>query len=77
MFVYQSPEVRWDVREAMQPLGPLAVVHDDLAVLTAVLADEARAGDQLVLMSNGSFGGLHEKLLGALRDRAAGRAGRG
>jgi UDP-N-acetylmuramate: L-alanyl-gamma-D-glutamyl-meso-diaminopimelate ligase len=77
VFVYQSPEVRWNVREAMQPLGPLAAVHDDLGELTAVLTAEARAGDHLVLMSNGSFGGLHEKLLGALRDRAAGREGRG
>jgi len=47
-------------------------VHDDLARLTAALVAEARPGDQLVLMSNGSFGGLHDRLLGALRERAAG-----
>ena len=70
MFIYQSPEVRWDVTEAMQPLGSLAVVHADLAELTRALAGEARAGDHLVLMSNGSFGGLHERLLAALEARA-------
>jgi len=75
VFIYQSPEVRWDVRESMQPLGSLAVVHDDLALLTAALAAEARAGDHLVLMSNGSFGGLHEKLLAALAGRTSARAG--
>ena len=75
VFVYKSAEVRWDVGEAMQPLGPLAAVYDDLAALTAALTAEAGAGDHLVLMSNGSFGGLHEKLLAALRARVAGASG--
>ena len=69
VFVYQSPEVKWDVNDAMQPLGSLATVHTDLAALTAELAAAARPGDHLVLMSNGSFGGLHERLLTALNAR--------
>jgi UDP-N-acetylmuramate: L-alanyl-gamma-D-glutamyl-meso-diaminopimelate ligase len=70
VFIYQSPEVKWDVRDAMVPLGSLATVHKELDALVAALAAEARAGDQLVLMSNGSFGGLHERLLQALRGGA-------
>ena len=71
VYIYQSPEVRWDVADAMRPLGALASVQTDLQGLTATLAAEARPGDQLVLMSNGSFGGLHELLLAALRARGA------
>jgi UDP-N-acetylmuramate: L-alanyl-gamma-D-glutamyl-meso-diaminopimelate ligase len=67
VYVYQSPEVKWDVADAMQPLGTLASVHADLPTLVAALAADARPGDHLVLMSNGSFGGLHERLLEALR----------
>ena len=67
VFVYQSPEVKWDVADAMQPLGSLATVHKDLGPLTEALANAAQPGDHLVLMSNGSFGGLHERLLTALR----------
>ncbi|HEX5648856.1 MAG TPA: UDP-N-acetylmuramate:L-alanyl-gamma-D-glutamyl-meso-diaminopimelate ligase [Steroidobacteraceae bacterium] len=70
VFVYRSPDVKWDVGEAMQPLGRLAVVHGELDPLVAGLVGEARPGDHLVLMSNGSFGGLHERLLHALRTRA-------
>ena len=70
VFVYQSPEVKWDVTDAMQPLGALAAVHTDLGKLTTALVTEARPGDRLVLMSNGSFGGLHDRLLSALRSRA-------
>jgi UDP-N-acetylmuramate: L-alanyl-gamma-D-glutamyl-meso-diaminopimelate ligase len=68
VFVYQSPEVKWDVADAMRPLGSLAIVHTDLGQLTAALAAAARPGDHLVLMSNGSFGGLHERLLAALQE---------
>jgi len=71
VFVYQSPEVKWDVADAMQPLGALATVHSDLERLTAALVAEARPGDHLVLMSNGSFGGLHDRLLAALRARGS------
>jgi UDP-N-acetylmuramate: L-alanyl-gamma-D-glutamyl-meso-diaminopimelate ligase len=70
VFVYQSPEVKWDVADTMHPLGKLATVHTELPQLVAALVDEARPGDHLVLMSNGSFGGLHERLLLALRERA-------
>jgi UDP-N-acetylmuramate: L-alanyl-gamma-D-glutamyl-meso-diaminopimelate ligase len=69
VYVYQSPEVRWDVADALRPLGELASVHADLQQLTAALAAEARPGDHFVLMSNGSFGGLHERLLAALQGR--------
>jgi UDP-N-acetylmuramate: L-alanyl-gamma-D-glutamyl-meso-diaminopimelate ligase len=71
VFVYKSPEVKWDVADAMAPLGSLVVVHHDLESLVAALVAEARPGDHLVLMSNGSFGGLHERLLVALRSRKA------
>jgi UDP-N-acetylmuramate: L-alanyl-gamma-D-glutamyl-meso-diaminopimelate ligase len=69
VFVYQSPEVKWDVGDAMLPLGSLASVHRDLGKLTDALASNARPGDHLVLMSNGSFGGLHERLLTELNAR--------
>ena len=71
VFVYKSPDVKWDVGDAMVPLGSLVAVHEDLARLTEAIVAEARPGDHLVLMSNGSFGGLHERLLQALRARAA------
>jgi UDP-N-acetylmuramate: L-alanyl-gamma-D-glutamyl-meso-diaminopimelate ligase len=71
VFVYQSPEVKWDVATAVAPLGALASVESDLARLTEALVTEARPGDHLVLMSNGSFGGLHERLLARTRGAPA------
>jgi UDP-N-acetylmuramate: L-alanyl-gamma-D-glutamyl-meso-diaminopimelate ligase len=57
----------------MEPLGDLAVVHEDLDRLTAALVASSRPGDRMVLMSNGSFGGLHEQLLDALAAHASRR----
>ena len=56
----------WDAAEALAPLGTLARTFEDLDALVAAVAAEAREGDQVVVMSNGGFGGVHEKLLAAL-----------
>jgi UDP-N-acetylmuramate: L-alanyl-gamma-D-glutamyl-meso-diaminopimelate ligase len=42
------------------------MAHADLDALVAAVADEARAGDAILVMSNGGFGGVHEKLLARL-----------
>ena len=52
-------------------LGPKARVLGEVPALAAALAAELRAGDRVVVMSNGGFGGLHERLLQALRARTA------
>ncbi|MDR3220596.1 MAG: UDP-N-acetylmuramate:L-alanyl-gamma-D-glutamyl-meso-diaminopimelate ligase [Candidatus Accumulibacter sp.] len=57
----------WDAAEALSPLGEKATVTGDLGVLVDSIAREARAGDHILVMSNGGFGGIHDKLLAALR----------
>ena len=57
----------WDAAAALAPLGARALVSDDLAELVRHIAAEARSGDQILVMSNGGFGGIHDKLLAALR----------
>ena len=56
----------WDAAEALSPLGTRAHVAADIDTLVAQLKAEARPGDHIVCMSNGSFGGIHAKLLAAL-----------
>ncbi|MCP4946982.1 MAG: UDP-N-acetylmuramate:L-alanyl-gamma-D-glutamyl-meso-diaminopimelate ligase, partial [Aestuariibacter sp.] len=43
-----------------------AHVSDDMDVFVAKIVSEAQAGDQILVMSNGGFGGIHQKLLDAL-----------
>ena len=53
----------WDARSALSPLGSKAVVEDQLDALIDKIITAARPGDHILVMSNGGFGGIHEKLL--------------
>jgi UDP-N-acetylmuramate: L-alanyl-gamma-D-glutamyl-meso-diaminopimelate ligase len=56
----------WSLEEALLPLGERASVFHSLDALKAEAISSARPGDQFLLMSNGSFGGLHAQLLEGL-----------
>jgi UDP-N-acetylmuramate: L-alanyl-gamma-D-glutamyl-meso-diaminopimelate ligase len=61
-----SGGLTWDAAEVMAPMGAQASVHADIPGLVAAVVRAARPGDQVLCMSNGGFGGVHEKLLAAL-----------
>lgn len=56
-------QLGWDAAGALAALGDRARVEDDLERLVAGVVAEARAGDQILVMSNGGFGGIHARLL--------------
>ena len=56
----------WDGAQALLPLGARAVVAPSVDDLVARVVAAARPGDHVLCMSNGSFGGVHQKLLDAL-----------
>ena len=53
----------WDAKEALEPMGAKARVFDNMDALITAIVDEAKNGDQILVMSNGGFGGIHQKLL--------------
>ncbi len=65
VFCYAA-NLGWDAAEALAPLGEQAAVHDQLDALVEAIATDARPGDQILVMSNGGFGGIHDKLLARL-----------
>jgi UDP-N-acetylmuramate: L-alanyl-gamma-D-glutamyl-meso-diaminopimelate ligase len=71
VWLYAGPELGWDAAAALAGLGARAHVVHDMEALLAGLGGELRSGDHALLMSNGGFGGLHERLLGALAARDA------
>jgi UDP-N-acetylmuramate: L-alanyl-gamma-D-glutamyl-meso-diaminopimelate ligase len=48
-------------------MGAKAQVADSIEQLVTQVLANARAGDHILCMSNGSFGGIHLKLLQALQ----------
>jgi UDP-N-acetylmuramate: L-alanyl-gamma-D-glutamyl-meso-diaminopimelate ligase len=59
----------WDAAEALAPMGDRAVVVDNIEALVSKVVKAAKPGDQILCMSNGGFGGIHDKLLKALDTR--------
>lgn len=52
---------------ALSPLNSKTDCHDDLNRLVQAIVTMARPGDHILVMSNGGFGGIHDKLLQALQ----------
>ncbi|MGL6110833.1 MAG: UDP-N-acetylmuramate:L-alanyl-gamma-D-glutamyl-meso-diaminopimelate ligase [Rubrivivax sp.] len=59
----------WNAADALAPMGAQALVADSVDKLVAMVVQAAKAGDHVLCMSNGGFGGIHGKLLEALKAR--------
>jgi UDP-N-acetylmuramate: L-alanyl-gamma-D-glutamyl-meso-diaminopimelate ligase len=70
VFVLAAPDLGWDPGAVLAPLGKRLVVTTNAQDLLERLLEDLAAGDHVVLMSNGSFHGLPEKLESALASRA-------
>ncbi len=59
----------WSARESLAPMGDTAQVADSVDALVVQVVKAAQPGDHVLCMSNGAFGGVHDKLLAALAAR--------
>ena len=59
--------VDWNVAEALESLGSKLHVGQDFDAFVAEIVKNAKTGDHILVMSNGGFGGIHGKLLEALK----------
>ena len=62
VFCYGA-KLGWDAREAFAPIADKAQVYEDMGAMVEAVVSCARPGDQVLVMSNGGFGGVHQKLL--------------
>jgi UDP-N-acetylmuramate: L-alanyl-gamma-D-glutamyl-meso-diaminopimelate ligase len=66
-----TADLGWDAAAALAPLGNRVVCQPELGALVDAIAREARPGDHVLVMSNGGFGGIHQKLLDRLAQAPA------
>jgi UDP-N-acetylmuramate: L-alanyl-gamma-D-glutamyl-meso-diaminopimelate ligase len=71
VFLYQPAGQDFKLDGVAAALGEKAAVKAELPALVDALMEDLQAGDRVLIMSNGGFGGLHERLLAALRARPA------
>jgi len=67
VWLYTPPDLGWDTGTVLRALAGRAHGSSDIEALARALARAARPGDQVLIMSNGGFGGLHGKLLAELQ----------
>ncbi|HXF18546.1 MAG TPA: UDP-N-acetylmuramate:L-alanyl-gamma-D-glutamyl-meso-diaminopimelate ligase [Burkholderiales bacterium] len=65
VFCYTN-NLGWDAQPVLASLGAKAQCFEDLGALVAAIVAHSQAGDYVLTMSNGAFGGIHDRLLEAL-----------
>jgi len=68
MVVCKKPE--WDLESVLKSFTQPTMLLDSPESIVENLSRELRAGDHVVVMSNSSFGGIHQKLMSALSGSA-------
>jgi len=66
VFWFQPAGLDWSLQSVLDASVVPATLCDDVDDLAQRVAATTRAGDQVVIMSNGSFSGVHQKLLAQL-----------
>jgi len=66
VYLYQPEDMQWSMEGLVNALGEGASLDDDLDQMAGRITSAARAGDHILIMSNGSFGNIHGKLLDSL-----------
>lgn len=61
--------IQWNVRDTLGSVGERLFTSDNLNEVIDHVVSQAQPGDWVVAMSNGSFGGIHQKLIDALASR--------
>lgn len=69
VYIYQGDGVDWSVEDLIKDCKAPCEVSTNLASLIKSISDQAQANDTIVVMSNGGFGDIHNKLLNSLTDK--------
>ena len=69
VFWYQPQGLDWSLEPIVEQSAVPARLVRDINQLVSSIVEESQTGDQVIIMSNGGFGGIHQKLLDALNDK--------
>ncbi|MDH5736319.1 MAG: UDP-N-acetylmuramate:L-alanyl-gamma-D-glutamyl-meso-diaminopimelate ligase [Gammaproteobacteria bacterium] len=64
--LYQPEGLNWDMQPVIDELGDKGQLFNQIDDIVAMLVEKACAGDHILVMSNGAFGSIHQKILDAL-----------
>ncbi|MES9812557.1 MAG: UDP-N-acetylmuramate:L-alanyl-gamma-D-glutamyl-meso-diaminopimelate ligase [Candidatus Thiodiazotropha sp.] len=67
VMMFMPDDLQWDAAAALASLGDRAELFSDTATMVSLAVETARPGDHILVMSNGGFEAIHQRLLDALK----------
>ncbi len=65
----ENPALQWDLPALAQTASTLLLIEPNIDQVISHLVENTRPGDQIVIMSNGGFDNIHQRLINAMRSR--------
>lgn len=69
VFVFEPNNLTWSIDELLAQSSVTTMLYKDLDILIKSIVSYAQSGDHILIMSNGSFGGIHSKLEEAITNK--------
>ncbi|NQY87574.1 MAG: UDP-N-acetylmuramate:L-alanyl-gamma-D-glutamyl-meso-diaminopimelate ligase [Colwellia sp.] len=66
VFIFQDDKIKWSVSDLIDTCQPPCFVEKNIDDLVVRIVEQSKMGDTIVVMSNGSFANIHEKILTAI-----------
>ena len=66
-FIFQPDDLDWDLESVIDTENGKSQIFSDIESIIQSVVKTAQAGDHILIMSNGGFGGIHTKLIKALK----------
>jgi UDP-N-acetylmuramate: L-alanyl-gamma-D-glutamyl-meso-diaminopimelate ligase len=66
VILYQPEGLDWNMQTVTDALADKAQLHAEIESILQLLKTQAKSGDHILVMSNGAFGGIHQKILDVL-----------
>ncbi|HEY9051127.1 MAG TPA: UDP-N-acetylmuramate:L-alanyl-gamma-D-glutamyl-meso-diaminopimelate ligase, partial [Gammaproteobacteria bacterium] len=67
VLLYQPQDIDWDMQSVVNDLADKGQLLRQVDDIVNLLKQQAKPGDHILIMSNGGFGGIHQKILDALK----------
>ncbi len=71
VFIFEDEAIKWSVSDLVESCQPPCFVKRSIDELVVKIVEQSQHGDTIVVMSNGGFGNIHEKILNALNSNSA------
>jgi UDP-N-acetylmuramate: L-alanyl-gamma-D-glutamyl-meso-diaminopimelate ligase len=69
VFIYEDEAIKWSVSDLIESCEPPCFVEKNIDDLVIKIVEQSQKGDTIVVMSNGGFGNIHEKILTAINEQ--------